>query len=278
MTLLEEILRTNLTQQLTVTKDTDIVAIRPKLYVAGAPGGNVKVQILDSNGELKNESSTVNISTFSTLNFAHKYFQFDVNSPVKEDEVIQIRIVAGGGYAPTESVYVSWLLDFDLRKYTATYSPSTGGSSPFDLEVWTKRRIGMVRELDFADGFESSAQPSTDTESAIVNNTAAPADVPNMAFSVLDFESVTIGYSLYRTDDATDKKRSGTLKLQHKPVANTATLEDENEHDTIAITGVTLTPLLTGTTMKVQYISTDFSGQTKGFIKWAVTERFTPGA
>jgi hypothetical protein len=272
MTLLDIVLRGTLFQQMLATKSHDIVAIRPHILKVGSPGGTLKIQTTDINGELIAESNTVNISSIGTLSNFHGYVRFDINFPVLTGKAFRVQLVAGGGYTASDAAFISWVLDYDLRRYIANYEPSTGENSPFDVEFWQQRTIGMVRELDFADGFESSSQPSGDTQFNLTNNQAGAADITGLSFAFATTQSNRIGYSIYRTDGAIEKRASGTFKVQYKPVAASWDLEDEREFDTD--TGVVFSIDGTG---QIQYTTDDLAGQTIGYIKYSVNETFSPG-
>lgn len=272
MTLLELRLDTTLFQELTCIAQTDIVAVRPHILVVGLPAGSLQIEIQDVNGKVISVSDSVNISSITSLDNAHKLVTFNIDAPMIEGAVFRVSLKSSG-YTPTDSSYIAWVLDFDLRKYTSTFTPNVGVNAPLDVEIWQLREIGMVRELDFADGFESSAAPTGDTESLIANNTG-PADVSSMIFTGTANEAIRIGYSAYRTDGSVEKRESGMIVLQFKPVSATWELEWGTDFDT----DVGLTFTVVPGTGQVQYTTDDFSGQTIGHIKWQVNERFTPGA
>lgn len=274
MNLIVNVLETNLTQLMTSLKAQEIVHIRPKILNFNNPTGNIKVQVLDSNGNLKDESSTVDISTIGTDDYFHGHVTFNLAAGMLKDEAFQVRLVAGGGYSFSESAYIAWEHDFDHRKYTANFTPNDGVNSPLDMEIWEKKAVGMARVVDFSDGFESSAAPSGDTQFDIANNTGATA-VTGLDFSTTDVQAVTIGYTSLRRTDSSEKREAGTLKIRFKPDANAWDIERETNFDT----DVGLTFTVTGTTTaQINVASNDLTGANyDGYMRFAITERFAPG-
>jgi hypothetical protein len=141
LTLLVDELQSSLYQEVTATKNFDLVAIRPHLYKHRNPSGNLTVELQDGNGELILASDVVNISAISAANFFHGYIRFDLIKPILEGQVYRIALIPGGGYSFSENAYIGWCRDYDLRKYTATYSPNTGHASALDFEAWERREI-----------------------------------------------------------------------------------------------------------------------------------------
>ena len=144
------------------------------------------------------------------------------------------------------------------------------------MELWQQRGIGLVRELDFADGFESSSAPASNIEFDLVNNQAAPADVTGMIYDSALFHEVTIGYAIERSDGLGDERiETGTLKLVFRKDADAWDTDPERETENDINAGIVFS--VVAGTGQVQYTSDDFSGQTEGFIKWQVNVRFAPG-
>lgn len=270
MTLLHHVLRGTLFQELTATADVNMVAIRPHLIQFGSPAGNLIIQLQDVTGKLIATSNTVAISTLSTLSFAHKYFQFDITHPIKSGDIVRV-VLTSSGYTFAEGDYIGWVNGFDLGKYSETFGALGDVDSALDVEVWQKRTIGMVRELDFADGFESSAAPTSASQVNLTNNVGA-TDITGLVFASASFHGAKIGYQILRTDGVDDRRESGTISLQFKP--NEAAWEISREVEGDTIVGVTLTVTAAG---QVQYATDDFTGQTSGFILFTVNERYIPG-
>lgn len=141
MRLLVDELYDSLYQQVTATKNFDLTAIRPHIYKHNSPSGNLKILLQDENGKLVASSNAVPIASIATLAFAHKYIRFDISHPIKGGLIYRIALEHLGGYAFSESAYIGWCRDFDLRKYEATYTPNTGYSSALDFEAWERREL-----------------------------------------------------------------------------------------------------------------------------------------
>lgn len=217
MKLLVRELINELAQPITATENADIVAVRPHLFIVNNPAGNLKVQLQDSGGFVIDESNTVDISTISSAVAFHGGYKFDLVSPVLKDESYRLALIPGGGYTFSHTSYVGWVNDYDLRRYSATYSPSSGDKAPLNYEFWKKRGFDVVRELDFADGFESSQEPTSDvTEISLLNNTTDQV-LTGFLFDPADFHGVEIFYRAHRQTDDSEHTRSGWLKLAYSP-------------------------------------------------------------
>ena len=215
MKIIEHELFNTLSQEFTATKNHDIVAVRPKIYVHNSPAGSLKVQRQDQNGLVIDESNSVAINTISTEPFFHGYVRFDMLTPVKEGEIFKLALVGDGGYSFSQGSFIGWLTDWDLRKYTATYFNPIGVRAPFDVEFWEKRGIGMVRELEFADGFESSSEPETENPPVTLADNVTDQDVTNLVFDSTKFHGAKIWYSLRRANDASEFLETGWLVLKY---------------------------------------------------------------
>ncbi len=131
------------------TRKLDLYAIRPHLYIHGAPAGSLKLQVTDANGSLIDQSETLAISALNSgitsLGFAHGFFRFLIDTSLKASTTYGVSLVATG-YTFAEAAYVGWCKDFDLRKVSADYTPNTGDHSALNMELWerveTLRRLG----------------------------------------------------------------------------------------------------------------------------------------
>jgi hypothetical protein len=138
-------LRSLVEQEIQVGEENlNVSAIRPHLYRHNFPSGSIKIQVLDASKTLMKESDLISISDLDIaeetgLNFFHGYIRFLVNVPLKAETNYWIRLV-GSGYTFSESAYVGWCNDYDLRKVSALYTPSSGWDAAMDLEIWTRTR------------------------------------------------------------------------------------------------------------------------------------------
>lgn len=141
MKLIVEELVTNLQQKITVGATAQIIKhIRPHIYKHLAPAGSLKVQILNSSQTLIVESSAVTIASITTAsgNYCHGYVKFDINAVLAPETDYYIRLTSTG-YTYSNSAFIGWCKDFDLRHYDADYTPSSGILSAFDMELWGLR-------------------------------------------------------------------------------------------------------------------------------------------
>lgn len=139
-------LRTYVEQEYTIAADEhiDAVSMRPHLIRFDFPVGTARLQVRDSNKKLIAQSNAVAISDMDLdeplgENYFHGYIRFDINAPLKAGETYWIRLVATG-YTFSESAYLGWCNDFDLRKVPALYTPNDGWSAALDLEIWGRKR------------------------------------------------------------------------------------------------------------------------------------------
>jgi hypothetical protein len=138
---LEEIKETfSLYQQISMTKDVDVYAIRPRIYKHNSPAGQLKIQIKDTNNQLIAESAWVTITDINSASYSHTYYKFEISAQLKSGENYRIYLI-NQGYTFSEGNYAGWCMSFDLGKTTPIYTPNTGTDSPFDFELWEKREV-----------------------------------------------------------------------------------------------------------------------------------------
>lgn len=147
MKLIVNELQTSLFQQITTgTRAIQLYAIRPHLYRHGSPSGSLTVQVQDSGGKLIAASETLACTAVGSGTYWHGDQRFLIGAELAASTIYRVALVASGGYSFSESAYVGWCLDYDLRKVPATYSPSTNEKSAHLLELWESRetwgRIG----------------------------------------------------------------------------------------------------------------------------------------
>jgi hypothetical protein len=131
-------LKSELYQDLSCTRDVDIHAVRLHLYKHNEPQGNLKVQITNGDGLFLAESGFIPMSSISDQPFFHGYIRFLVSYPMKKNSLFRVYLKYSGKYSFSDSAYIGWCNDFDLRKYPATYSPNKSTRAALDLEVWSK--------------------------------------------------------------------------------------------------------------------------------------------
>jgi hypothetical protein len=142
MNLVVHELSTTLDQLMTVgALDVQVSAVRPHLYKHQNPSGSLTLQILDTNKKIVASSNTIALSSIGSTTYFHGYIRFDINASLKAATSYYFRLIASGGYTFSESNYVGWANDFDLRKYSCNYTPSTGLSASLDMEIWARRKL-----------------------------------------------------------------------------------------------------------------------------------------
>ncbi len=144
-------LDTTLTQKLTATENVIVAALRPHILIFGSPPGSLRVDIYDSsNTTLLKSSEEITITSIKsqasiTEDYFHGYIRFNVDWGLSKDTEYSIRLEGVSGYTFSANDFIGWCRDFDTRKYTANYSPNTGFSSAYDMEVW--RQNDNVRSV-----------------------------------------------------------------------------------------------------------------------------------
>lgn len=114
----------------------------------------------------------------------------------------------------------------------------------------------MPRQLDFADGFESSLQPTSPGSSvSIANNQVAAADVTGLLFTTA-VRHVWVLVSAYRRTDSNEKATLGILHIQYKTDGTTWSIEPESNFDTFVGAGLTFS-IVAG---QVKYVSSNLAG------------------
>jgi hypothetical protein len=101
---------------------------------------------------------------------------------------------------------------------------------------------------------------------AVVNNQSTPADVTGIVLDTASFKGFKLAFNIYRTDGASELSQTGTLHVAYKPIAGTFAV---SEHFSGDDAGVTFSVTAAG---QLQYVSTDFAGQTIGEINMRITE------
>lgn len=129
-------LKTYLEQKVTATRSGYLAAIRPHLYRHLNPAGALKIELRSSGGVLIATSETIQISALGAgANYFHGYVRFYLNASVVAGTDYFIRLVPVG-YAFGDASYIAWCNDFDLRKYSAGYTPSNYWRAALDLEAF----------------------------------------------------------------------------------------------------------------------------------------------
>lgn len=128
-----------LQQQVKATDNVFITNIRPRLYIANAPTGALRIDIYDESATtLLASSNERTITSLKTLSFAHGRYNFSIDFGAVKNTVYNIRLV-GNGYAFGSGTYVAWCRDFDFRVYGTSFTANTTGvNSPFEMEIWRK--------------------------------------------------------------------------------------------------------------------------------------------
>lgn len=127
---------TTIYQTITVgTHSMQLAAIRPHLLRFGNPAGSLIMKVYDNNGGFIAASDTVAISAIGSGTYWHGYQRFLNTVQLKKSTSYRLQLESIG-YSFSESGYIGWCNDYDLRKVTPNYSPSDGVNAPLDVELW----------------------------------------------------------------------------------------------------------------------------------------------
>lgn len=135
-----ELYASGLKQKINVLENTNCISVRPHLYKHLSSVGSLKLQLLDVDQKIIDESSSLVISTISSANYFHGYVRFDCNFRLKANQTYWIKLL-GIGYTFSESAYIGWCNDYDLRKVDANYSRNQGYFAALDMEIWENRQV-----------------------------------------------------------------------------------------------------------------------------------------
>lgn len=119
-----------------------VTAIRPHIYKHLAPAGSFYIQIQDANGKKIANSNSLTAANISASNYFHGYVRFDVSASLFPETQYRIALKSSG-YSYSDSAYIGWCTDFDLRKYTLT-GFQTGEGWALDMEIWQLKTIGKA--------------------------------------------------------------------------------------------------------------------------------------
>lgn len=135
--IVSELINNNLYQTIKPSETTHVEAIRPKLYYHNNPTGEIRLQLLDNNGELIAESSYLDMATITSAQYFHGYVRFYINASLSANVNYRIRLKTRY-HTPSETSYIGWCHEYDNIKNTPTYTVGGTFSNPLDLEVWQR--------------------------------------------------------------------------------------------------------------------------------------------
>ena len=139
--IVEEIIQSKtLYQEITASENIDVIAIRPRIYKHLAPVGTLQIKITDASGNIIAISNSVTITDINSANYSHTYYKFDIATQLFSGNTYRIYIY-NSGYTFSESAWCGWCRTLDLGRVDCDYSPCIGMDSPFDFELWQKRRF-----------------------------------------------------------------------------------------------------------------------------------------
>lgn len=120
------------------SENVQLYAVRLHLYRHLNPTGTLTVELRNAENQLLASSAALNITSIpATLDYFHGWIRFLLSYPLKKNTEYFIALKAGGGYSFSESAYIGWCNDFDLRHVSSAYAPDGGTSAPLGIEVWS---------------------------------------------------------------------------------------------------------------------------------------------
>jgi hypothetical protein len=136
-------LAVKLSQLITVgANPINLEAILPHLYRHNQATGSLQIQVEDTGGNMIAQSEIIAISALpSDLADWHGYRRFYIKAHLRAGASYQISLLPLGGYSFSESAYVGWCNDFDLRRVPALYSPNQGLNAALDMQFWSLQDV-----------------------------------------------------------------------------------------------------------------------------------------
>ena len=130
---------TTLSQKLTVgSEEVRISAIRPHLLRWLSPAGSLYLEVRDASNALVATSETIAISSLPAGNYLHGYIRFLVDCILAANSTYSV-VLNSSGYTFSESAWIGWCTDFDLRKYDIALTEEEDGF--LDVEMWETNLI-----------------------------------------------------------------------------------------------------------------------------------------
>jgi hypothetical protein len=137
-------LETELKQKFRAVDNVNMYGVRLHLYRHLLPVGSLFVELRNSNNVLIKTSEVIDIADIpQTEDYFHGYIRFLISHPLREG-LEYFLALKSTGYSFSESAFIGWCNDFDLRRVRSNYAPNAGISAPLGFELWayelTKRR------------------------------------------------------------------------------------------------------------------------------------------
>lgn len=134
--IVHEITTGSVHQAIVPTKNQNIGAVRPHLYIKGGPLGDVKVQVTTLDGVVIGESAFEEIASISGGGEFHGYVTFYLNAFLKKNQTYLVKIVTSY-FGFSELDFVGIVGGYQLKKYAHTLAVTHPRTAPLDLEIWT---------------------------------------------------------------------------------------------------------------------------------------------
>jgi hypothetical protein len=123
-------------QRVTPTKNTQLIYIRPHLYIHNNPSGNIKLEVRTDDNVKIAQSDTLSFSDITSAIEFHGYVKFTINVNLMGGQTYRVYIIGTSGYSFNESAYAGVCNDYDLRKYPLENPINHNLFAPLDIEFW----------------------------------------------------------------------------------------------------------------------------------------------
>lgn len=133
----------SLKETYSLTKDTDLYAVRAHLMIYGAPAGTVYMQIWHATeNKVIKQSDSHTITSLKSNTYAHGMYRFVFNVNLKSG-TYRFVLRSSGGYSYSSSAFVGWCAHRELRRVsTPEGTEEFGGfSEPKGLEFWEYNKL-----------------------------------------------------------------------------------------------------------------------------------------
>jgi hypothetical protein len=149
---------TSIEQQITTVQPHDIGAIRLYLLKELSPTGSLTLSILKGSDVIFTEEKTIaSIIAASDLmtetNYFHGFLTWELSARLERETTYTIKLEGTDGYTSG----ISWVKEYINPTNNSTFDSFL--TAPHSIQLWSRKGKGMIRILDFTDGFTSASAP-----------------------------------------------------------------------------------------------------------------------
>lgn len=144
----------------------ELHAVRLYLMKELNPSGNLDITIKKGSTTIYTETKTISSiiaasSLMTTTNYFHGFTTWELTRPIRLDREVTYTLVLEGTNGYTSGF--SWVKEYENVTNNFTTTISNLLAYPHSIQLWNKKDYGMIRVLDFTDGFTSASVPTGST-------------------------------------------------------------------------------------------------------------------